>query len=84
MLMLTGVVVEITEKGPVHMALFTSPRVPGAHYKIQVDSATAARIRALINTETMTAEMSDQMADQFFGGPTDDEEEPKHDPFGRN
>ena len=80
--MLTGVVVEITNKGPCHMLLFTSPRVPGAHYKVQVDGGTAARVRALINAETMTAELSDQMSEQLFGN--DDEEEPQHDPFGRN
>ena len=80
--MLTGVVIEITKTGPCHMLLFTSPRVPGAHYKVQVDSGTAARVRALINAEIMTAEMSDKMSEQLFG--TDDEEEPHHDPFGRN
>jgi len=82
MLILTGVVIEITEAGFCHMLLFTSPRVPGSHYKVQVDDGTAARVRALINAEVITAEMSDEMSEQLFG--TDNEEEPLHDPFGRN
>ena len=80
--MLTGVVTEITDKGPCHMLLFTSPRVAGAHYKVQIDAGTAARIRALITAETKTAELSDQVSEQMFGP---DEDEPQRDPsYGRD
>ena len=79
MLMLTGVVTEITNG--------TSPRMPGSHYKIAVDASTAARVRVLLNTESVTAEMSEEMSDQLTDqmfGEANDEEELKHDPFGRN
>ena len=86
MLMLTGVVTEVYGKGPCHMLLFTSPRVPGSHYKVQVDAGTAARVRALINAENTTAQIAEQMAaqltDQLFN--VDDEDNRPHDPFGRN
>lgn len=84
MLMLTGVVVELTENGPKQMALFTSPRVPGAHYKVEIDAGTANRIRALINAEAVTAQMSEQLTEQMLGTDDEEEEEPQHDPFGRN
>lgn len=86
MLMLTGVVVELTENGPKQMVLFTSPRVPGAHYKVEVDVGTANRIRALINAESVTAQMSEQLTEQMLGttDEEEEEEEPQHDPFGRN
>jgi len=76
----------VTERGPRHMALFTSPRVPGSHFKVELDAGTATRLRAVINTEQLTAQMTDKMAEQLFGShsPDDEEEEPLHDPFGRN
>ena len=81
--MLTGVVTELTDSGPCHMLLFTSPRMPGSHYKVQVDAATAARVRTLITSEAITAEMSQQIADQITGADDEEEEQP-HDQFGRN
>lgn len=84
MLMLTGVVVEVTEQGPKHMALFTSPRAPGSHFKIELDPGTAARLRAIINAEAVTAQMNAQMTEHLFGKDDEEEEEPLHDPFGRN
>lgn len=83
MLMLSGVVVELSNDGPSHMALFTSPRVPGTHFKVQVDADVAAKLRTLITTEHLTAEQTAQMTGNVFGIP-DDEEEPRCDPFGRN
>ena len=85
MLVLTGIVVEITAEGPRHMMLFNSARVPGSHFKVEVDAGTATRVRALINAEVVTAQMSEQITEQMFGVADDEEEEePLHDPFNRN
>lgn len=84
MLMLTGAVVEFTSSGAKHMLLFTSPQLPGAHYKVEVDPATAARVRTLINHESMTVELTDQMAAEMLNAGESPEEDPKYDPFGRN
>jgi hypothetical protein len=73
MLMFTGVVTEITEQGPRQMLILASPRIPGSHYKVETDPGTAARMRALINTEVHSA----CLAEKISG--FSDEEDPQHD-----
>ena len=55
MLILSSVMTQVTNSGPRHMLLFTSPRAPGSHYEVEVDSPTAAKMRTLISIENQIA-----------------------------
>ena len=58
------------------MLVFSSPRVPGSHYKVEADGKTAARMQVLINAELHSATVTGKMLGH-------DEDEPHHDPFNR-
>ena len=51
MLIFAGVSTETTTSGTRHMLIFHSPMLPGVHYKVEADSATAARLRETIGVE---------------------------------
>ena len=76
MLMFTSVVTEITSGKPRHMMVFSSPRNPGSLFKVETDTATAHRLRALINSVVNAATAVAEMLGQ-------DEDNPHHDPFNR-
>lgn len=77
MLIFTSVTTEITQEGPKHMLVFTSPRCPGSHYKVEADEGTAMRMRALIPTEIKAA----SVAGHIFG--PDEDDHPHEHPFNR-
>jgi len=77
MLILTGIVVEITQQGPRHMLTFAAPRAPGVHYKVEADAETAARMQLLISAEVNAVAAAGHMQGQ------DDEDQPRYDPFNR-
>ena len=77
MLIFTGVATEITAQSTNHMMVFTSPRIPGSHYKVETDEGTAARMRALIDAEVRAL---------MVAGPPcqhDDEDSSRDAPFDR-
>ena len=55
MLMFTSVSTEITLDGEKHSMLFTSPRVPGSHFKVETDAATVQRLRVALTQEVESA-----------------------------
>jgi len=76
MLVFTSVSTEFIGQNTRHMLVFTSPRVPGSHYKVETDPATAMRMKALIDAEVKAV--------MIAGSSQHDDEDPPCDaPFDR-